>query len=75
MEVCHTQRREDMRTNVVIDDDLMKSAFKVADAKTKKGVIEEGLRILAQVKRLEALKPFRGKLRWSVGLEEMRLDK
>jgi len=60
---------------VVIDDDLMKSAFRVADAKTKKGVIEEGLRILAQVKRLEALKPFRGKLRWSVGLEEMRLDK
>lgn len=60
-----------MRTNVVIDDDLMKSAFRVADAKTKMGVIEEGLRILVQVKGLEALKPFGGEFWWSGSLEEM----
>ena len=32
-----------MRTNVVIDDDLMESALKLSGLKTKKDAIEEGL--------------------------------
>jgi len=39
-----------MRTNVVIDDDLMESALKVSGLGTKKHVIEEGLRLLVQLK-------------------------
>lgn len=31
-----------MRTNVVIDDDLMEAAFKASGKKTKKDAIEEG---------------------------------
>jgi hypothetical protein len=41
-----------MRTNVVIDDDLMESALKVSGLKTKKDAIEEGLKLLVQVKSL-----------------------
>jgi len=64
-----------MRTNVVIDDDLMESALKVSGLGTKKHVIEEGLRLLVQLKSQKEIKRFRGKLEWSGNLNEMRLDK
>lgn len=64
-----------MRTNVVIDDALMESALKVSGARTKKAAIEEGLKLLVQVKSHEKIRSFRGKLKWSGSLDEMRLDK
>ena len=64
-----------MRTNVVIDDDLMESALKASGLKTKKDAIEEGLRLLVQLKGQEKIRRFRGKLKWTGNLEEMRLDK
>jgi len=64
-----------MRTNVVIDDDLMESALKLSGLKTKKDAIEEGLKLLVLLKSQEAIRAFRGKLKWSGNLDEMRLDK
>ncbi len=64
-----------MRTNVVIDDDLMESALKVSGLKTKKDAIEEGLKLLVQIKDQEKIKGFRGKLKWTGSLDETRLDK
>lgn len=64
-----------MRTNVVIDDDLMKSALKQSGLKTKRAVIEEGLRLLVELSRQSKVKAFRGKLKWSSNLDEMRTDK
>jgi Arc/MetJ family transcription regulator len=64
-----------MRTNVVIDDDLMESALRASGIKTKKDAIEEGLKLLVQLKAQEKIKGFRGKLRWSGSLHKMRLDK
>ena len=64
-----------MRTNVVIDDDLMASALKVSGLKTKKDAIEEGLKLFVQMKSQKEIKRFRGKLQWSGNLDEMRLDK
>jgi Arc/MetJ family transcription regulator len=64
-----------MRTNVVVDDDLMESALKVSGLRTKKDAIEEGLKLLVQVKRQKEIKCFRGKLKWSANLDEMRSDK
>jgi Arc/MetJ family transcription regulator len=64
-----------MRTNVVIDDDLMESALKVSGLKTKKDAIEEGLKLLVQIKSQETIRAFRGKLKWSGSLDEMRVDK
>jgi Arc/MetJ family transcription regulator len=65
----------DMRTNVVIDDDLMESALRVSGLRTKKDAIEEGLKLLVQVKSQKEIRGFRGKLKWSGSLDEMRLDK
>ena len=39
-----------MRTNIVIDDKLMSVTFKTSGLKTKKEVVEEGLRLLVKVK-------------------------
>lgn len=64
-----------MRTNVVINDDLMESALRVSGIKTKKEAIEEGLKLLIHMKNQEKIKAFRGKLTWTGSLEKMRADK
>lgn len=64
-----------MRTNVVIDDNLMQSAIKASGLKTKKETIEEGLKLLVQLRRQTAIKELRGKLRWQGDLNAMRTDR
>ena len=63
-----------MRTNIVIDDDLMSEAMSLSKIKTKKGVVEKGLRLLVQIKKQEQGKSLRGKLKWDSDLDSMRLD-
>ena len=63
-----------MRTNIVIDDDLMNEAMMLSKIKTKKAVVETGLKLLVQMKKQERLKKLRGKLKWDGNLNAMRLD-
>jgi len=63
-----------MRTNIVIDDAIMKEAMILSKLKTKKAVVETGLKLLVQVKKQEQIKSLRGKLKWDGDLEKMRLD-
>jgi Arc/MetJ family transcription regulator len=70
-----THKEAEVRTNVVIDDDLMASALKASGKKTKKEAIEEGLRLLVRIKDQERIKGFRGKLKWTGNLDEMRTDR
>lgn len=63
-----------MRTNIVIDDQLMDQALKLSRLKTKRAVVESGLRLLIQTKKQEQIKELRGKLNWEGDLEKMRLD-
>ncbi len=63
-----------MRTNIVIDDKLMADALKVTGARTKREVVEMGLRALVQLKQQERIRGFRGKLRWQGDLQRMRTD-
>lgn len=64
-----------MRTNVVIDDQLMKEALELSGLRTKKAAIEAGLRLLVQFSRQVKVKNFRGKLKWVGNLDKMRTDK
>jgi len=64
-----------MRTNIVIDDNLMKLALAVSSFETKKGTIEEALELLIKTKRQAKMKKFRGMLKWEGDLEQMRTDK
>jgi len=63
-----------MRTNIVIDDELMNEAMALSNIRTKKGVVETGLKLLVQIKKQEKIKGLRGKLKWDSDLNEMRLD-
>lgn len=61
-----------MRTNIVIDDRLMKCAMRASGATTKREAVEKGLRLLAQMKKQEKIRTLRGKLRWEGDLDAMR---
>ncbi|TMA30418.1 MAG: type II toxin-antitoxin system VapB family antitoxin [Deltaproteobacteria bacterium] len=63
-----------MRTNIVIDDRLIADAQRATGIKTKKGVVEEGLRVLVRLKRQAGVRSWRGKLKWEGDLEAMRTD-
>ncbi len=63
-----------MRTNIVIDDKLMNLALKTTGLKTKKEVVEEGLKVLIKIKNQRKLKSLRGKLHWEGDIEKMRTD-
>lgn len=64
-----------MRTNIVIDDKLMQDTLKATGLRTKREVVELGLRTLLRLRQQEQIKRFRGKLDWQGDLEAMRLDK
>jgi Arc/MetJ family transcription regulator len=64
-----------MRTNVVIDDQLMEEALLLSGFRTKKAAIEAGLRLLIKFSRQERVRNFRGKLKWVGDLDKMRTDR
>jgi len=63
-----------MRTNIIIDDDLMKEAMALSNLNTKKAVVETGLKLLIQIKKQERLKNVRGNFEWDGDLDAMRSD-
>lgn len=63
-----------MRTNIVIDDKLMKDTLKATGLKTKREAVELGLRTLLRLRRQERIRRFRGKLDWSGDLDALRTD-
>lgn len=48
------------------------AVLKATGAKTKKEVVELGLRTLIRLKKQEKIRDFRGKLKWTGDLDEMR---
>lgn len=64
-----------MRTNIVIDDQLMNQAITLSGLKTKKETVEEALRLLISLKKQSMIRNFRGKLNWEGDLDLMRTDK
>ncbi|MCZ4339280.1 type II toxin-antitoxin system VapB family antitoxin [Shewanella colwelliana] len=61
-----------MRTNIVIDDDLMADAIKATGLSTKKEVVEQGLKLIIKRNQQQAIRQLRGKLQWEGDLDEMR---
>jgi Arc/MetJ family transcription regulator len=53
-----------MRTNIDIDDRLMRQAMRSSSARTKRAVVEEGLRLLIQTKGQAGIRRLRGKVAW-----------
>ena len=61
-----------MRTNIDIDDKLMKQAMKAANAATKKATVEAALRQMVQLKRQEGIRALFGQVQWDGDLDAMR---
>jgi Arc/MetJ family transcription regulator len=61
-----------MRTNIVIDDQLMDQAINLSSLETKKAVVEQALKFYIQLLQQDALRELRGKLRWKGDLDQMR---
>ena len=64
-----------MRTNIEIDDKLMKDALRATGAKTKKEAVELGLRTLLDLRAQEKARELRGKITWEGDLNAMRSDR
>ena len=64
-----------MRTNIVIDDDLMKETLRVTGLKTKHDAVELGLQTLVRLGRQAEIRRLRGKLDWRGDLKAMRTDR
>jgi Arc/MetJ family transcription regulator len=64
-----------VRTNIVIDDKLMKDTLRATGLKTKREAVELGLRTLLRLRQQEDIRRLRGKLEWKGELDQMRTDK
>lgn len=64
-----------MRTNIDIDDRLMRQAMRSSGARTKRAVVEEALRLLIQTRGQGSLRGLRGKVNWQGDLSSSRLER
>ncbi len=61
-----------MRTNIVIDDELMAEAMRLTGLATKRDVVEEALRVLVRTTQQKNVLALRGKIQWEGDLNEIR---
>ena len=65
-----------MRTNIDIDDELIKAAKEATGLKTKKAVVEEGLRRIVRCKRqVNAINALKGAADWQGDLRSLRKNR
>ncbi len=61
-----------MRTNIVLDDELIERARQLTGIKTKREVVHEALRLLILLHEQAQVRTLRGKLTWEGNLDEQR---
>lgn len=61
-----------MRTNIDIDNRLMRQAMRSSRSRTKRATVEEGLRLLIQTRAQATIRRLRGKIRWNGDLRKSR---
>ena len=64
-----------MRTNIEIDDQLIRKAMRTTGLRTKRAAVEAGLRLLIQVRAQIGIRRLRGKVRWEGNINEMRMSR
>ncbi|MEO7271654.1 MAG: type II toxin-antitoxin system VapB family antitoxin [Vicinamibacterales bacterium] len=64
-----------MRTSIDIDDQLMRQAMKSSGARTKRAVVEEGLRLLILTRSQKSIRRLRGTVDWEGDLNVSRLGR
>jgi Arc/MetJ family transcription regulator len=64
-----------MRTNIVIDDNLMRATLRATGLNTKREAVDQGLRTLLRLTKQAQIRRLRGKLDWQGDLDAMRADR
>ena len=64
-----------MRTNIDIDDDLMREAMQASGERTKCAVVERGLRLLIETRAQSRIRRLRGKVKWTGDLNASRMGR
>jgi Arc/MetJ family transcription regulator len=64
-----------VRTNIVIDDDLMRDAMRASGERTKRAVVDRALRLLVQTRGQASIRRLRGKVTWRGDLNESRTSR
>lgn len=64
-----------MRTNIDIDDQLMRRAMRSSGARTKRAAVEEALRLLIRTRGQRTIRRLRGRVAWEGDPEESRLGR
>jgi Arc/MetJ family transcription regulator len=70
--ILYTRKEVEMRTNIVLDDNLIERAQKVTGIKTKREVVHEALRLLILLNEQAEVRTMRGKLPWDGNLNDQR---
>lgn len=63
-----------MRTNIVIDEELMKRVLKLTGLRTKREAVDLGLRTLLRLRQQQEIRKFRSRLQWEGDVDAMRTD-
>ena len=61
-----------MRTNIELDDTLIKQAIKLSRLKTKREVVHEALKNYVAYMKKKELLSLKGRVTWEGNLKEMR---
>ena len=64
-----------MRTNIVIDDKLMRDTLRATGLNSKREAVEVALRTLLRLSKQGEIRRLRGKLDWQGDLNAMRSDR
>lgn len=64
-----------MRTNIDIDDDLMREAMQASGERTKRAVVERGLQLLIDTRAQRGIRRLRGKVTWTGDLDVSRMGR
>jgi Arc/MetJ family transcription regulator len=62
-----------MRTNIVLNDELVREAFRHSRATTKKALVHEALEELIRIRKRRALLDLKGKVRFAKGYDYKKL--
>lgn len=62
-----------MRTNIVLDEELVEKAQELTGIKTKRAIVDEALRVLIRLYEQAEVRQLRGQLRWEGDIDAARL--
>lgn len=75
MEQNFNEYTEKMKTEILIEDKLLKEALKASGQKDITNAVKEALELYISLKKQGKIRKLRGKLKWEGDLSEMRSQK